>query len=338
MRHLVIFDMEWNMGYRPKTFQYHGAEQVLRGEILQIGAVKMDGQNIQDTFQATLRPRIFKKLHHQVARVTGLTQKDLNKGLPLDQGLQTFRAWCGKDAVLGEWGLDDVPVLKQNLFLSGQDERWPSQWYDLQKVYLSQHPRKEGEGMTLKSVVERLGIQKDEAFHDALADAMYTAKVMQYVDIEAGLAVYPDEVSRLREQLCPADQPRHDFTIWKGLADGEAWRTNPQIRTARCPVCGAPLVPDADDLWLSRGNNCLYSMGTCRQHGPAMVWLRRSHADGLHYLFARATEPADRNAQIKWKTQKQAAVNRARYKQKQESRSDSGSRQNRRSSRSWPYK
>ena len=36
---LIVFDLEWNIGYQPKTFLYHGAEQTLRGEIIQIGAV-----------------------------------------------------------------------------------------------------------------------------------------------------------------------------------------------------------------------------------------------------------------------------------------------------------
>ena len=38
--------------------------------------------------------------------------------------------WAGPDAELAEWGLDDVPVLKQNLFLAGLDENWPDRWYD----------------------------------------------------------------------------------------------------------------------------------------------------------------------------------------------------------------
>ena len=315
MSHLIIFDMEWNMGYRPKTFQYHGIEQLLRGEIIQIGAVKMEGQEIRDTFRITMRPRIFRKLHHQVAKVTGLTQKGVNEGMPIAQGLRKFREWCGKDAVLGEWGLDDVPVLKQNLFLAGQDETWPAQWYNLQKVYTSQRPLGEGEGMALERMVERLGIEKDESFHDALADAMYTAKVLQHIDIEKGLAAYPDDEEQLRNLLCPEGKERFDFTSWKGYVDGDTWRKNSQMQKAICPDCGRPLIPDSDGVWLTRGNNCLYSMGTCKSHGPSMIWLRRSHSDGLHYLFARATEKADKEIQIKWKRDKTAAIERARYKQ-----------------------
>ena len=314
MSQLIIFDMEWNMGYTPRTFEYHGVEEVLRGEVIQIGAVKMEGQEIRDTFRVTLRPAIFRKLHHRVAKVTGLTQKDINAGLPIAEGLRRFRAWCGEDAALGEWGQDDMPVLKQNLFLVGQDESWPGKWYDLQKVYTSQRPLAEGEGLALEGVVDRLGIEKEDSFHDALADAMYTAKVMQFVDIEKGLTAYPSDEEQLRALLCPPDKERHDFISWKGFVDGDAWWTDRAMRTAVCPDCGLPLHPDSNNVWLHRGKNCLYSMGSCDRHGPAMVWLRRSQTDGLHYRFARATEKADKETQVKWAREKKMAVERARRK------------------------
>ena len=146
MRDFVIFDMEWNMGYQPRTFQYQGVEQTLRGEIIQIGAVKLrDGQPV-DRFSLTMKPRIFPRLHHHVAKVTGLTQAQLDAGVPIKEGLCRFAEWCGPDTPLGEWGQDDVPVLKQNLVLCSLDESWPRKWYDLQRVFTSQRPRQEGEG------------------------------------------------------------------------------------------------------------------------------------------------------------------------------------------------
>ena len=155
-RNLVLFDLEWNIGYQPYTFNYHGVQQTLRGEIVEIGAVKIDEDaNVLDTFSIHLRPRIFRKLQHHIAKVTGLTQADLDKGEPIVQGLRRFMQWCGPDAEFAEWGLDDVPVLKQNLFLCNLDESKPTVWYDLQQVFLREHPRKEGEGMTLESVVTR---------------------------------------------------------------------------------------------------------------------------------------------------------------------------------------
>ena len=71
--------------------------------------------------------------------------------------------------------MDDVPVLKQNLFLCNLDESRPTVWYDLQQVFLREHPRKEGEGMTLESVVTRMGIPMDRPFQMCIRDSGHGA-------------------------------------------------------------------------------------------------------------------------------------------------------------------
>lgn len=92
---LIVFDLEWNMGNAPKTFNYHGAELTLRGEIIQIGAVRVDENgDVLDTFEMTLRPRIFRKLHWRIAEVTGLSQGDLEAGVPIAEGLRRFQKWA----------------------------------------------------------------------------------------------------------------------------------------------------------------------------------------------------------------------------------------------------
>ena len=97
--YLIVFDLEWNIGYQPKTFLYHGTELTLRGEIIQIGAVRINARgDVLDTFEVNLRPRIFRKLQHHIAKVTGLSQGDLDAGLPMKEGLQKFLDWAGPDA------------------------------------------------------------------------------------------------------------------------------------------------------------------------------------------------------------------------------------------------
>ena len=119
---LIVFDLEWNMGNAPKTFNYHGAELTLRGEIIQIGAVRVDENgDVLDTFEMTLRPRIFRKLHWRIAEVTGLSQGDLEAGVPIVEGLRRFQEWAGPDAEFAEWGLDDVPVLSCSVLAARAD-------------------------------------------------------------------------------------------------------------------------------------------------------------------------------------------------------------------------
>lgn len=310
---LIIFDLEWNMGYKPKTFDYHGVEQTLRGEIIQIGAVKVDGRgNVLDTLQLGLRPRIFRRLHHHIAKVTGLTQQQLDAGVPIREGLERFMAWCGPDAAFGEWGLDDVPVLKQNLFLNGLDEAWPARWYDLQQIFISQKGRAEGEGMTLESVVERLGIEKDEAFHDALSDAVYTAKVCARLDLEAGVAAYPDERRQMQQALCGEEGGCHGFVYSPGHLGREDWREEPALRDVPCPVCGRTLAPDANDIWQKRGNTGYYSLQACPEHGGFFVRYKLMRRDGLHWSVARVTETPTAPQLEKWKKQRAQTLARLR--------------------------
>ncbi len=316
---LVIFDLEWNIGYQPYTFNYHGVEQTLRGEIIEIGAVRVDGQGrVLDTFSIHLRPRIFRKLQHHIAKVTGLTQADLDRGEPILQGLRRFVKWCGPDAELAEWGLDDVPVLKQNLFLCNLDESFPAVWYDLQQIFLRQRPRREGEGMTLESVVTRLGLSAERPFHDALSDALYTADICRCLDLPRGLAEYPSEAEALRQSLCPAPGDYRDFRLWGGFVEQFLWRSDPGIAGAPCPVCGALLAPD--EVWLKKGNNSWYTLAQCPRcaggEGEAgqgvFLRYRLSRRDGLHWTYARCVQMPTDELLARWHKQRRQQLERLR--------------------------
>ena len=312
---LIVFDLEWNIGYQPKTFLYHGTELTLRGEIIQIGAVRINARgDVLDTFEVNLRPRIFRKLQHHIAKVTGLSQGDLDAGLPMKEGLQKFLDWAGPDAELAEWGLDDVPVLKQNLFLAGLDENWPDRWYDLQRIFLQAYPRKEGEGLTLESVVDRLGIPKGEPFHNALDDALYTTKVCRKLPLAEGLATYPTEEELLKEALLGAEPnpAARDIRLFMNRMEHDDYRNVSELTEAACPECSAPLTPD--EVWLKRGNTGYYTRCTCPYCGAWYLRFKLSRRDGLHWSFARCTEPATPVADAKWDKQKAALLERMKRK------------------------
>ena len=316
---LIVFDLEWNIGYQPKTFLYHGTELTLRGEIIQIGAVRINARgDVLDTFEVNLRPRIFRKLQHHIAKVTGLSQGDLDAGLPMKEGLQKFLDWAGPDAELAEWGLDDVPVLKQKIFLEGLDENWPDRWYDLQRIFLQAYPRKEGEGLTLESVVDRLGIHKEEPFHNALDDALYTTKVCRKLPLAEGLATYPTEEELLKEALLGAEPnpAARDIRLFMNRMEHDDYRNVSELTEAACPECSAPLTPD--EVWLKRGNTGYYTRCTCPYCGAWYLRFKLSRRDGLHWSFARCTEPATPEADAKWDKQKAALLERMKRKANKE--------------------
>ena len=318
-RNLVLFDLEWNIGYQPFIFNYHGVQQTFRGEIIEIGAVKIDEDaNVLDTFSIHLRPRIFRCLQHHIAKVTGLTQEDLDKGEPIIQGLRRFMKWCGPDAEFAEWGMDDVPVLKQNLFLCNLDESRPTVWYDLQQLFLREYPRKEGEGMKLENVVTRMGIPLERPFHDALSDTLYTADLCRMLDLRAGLAAYPSEEDTLHQSLCPTPGDYRDFKVFRGYLDQSMWKLDPVIGTMACPVCGTALQPD--DVWLKKGSSGWYTLSQCPvckgRGGEAgrgvFQKYRMSRRDGLHWAFARCVQMPDDASLVRWKKQKAQYLERQR--------------------------
>ncbi len=314
---LIVFDLEWNIGYQPKTFLYHGTELTLRGEIIQIGAARINERgDVIDTFEVNLRPRIFRKLQHHIAKVTGLSQGDLDAGVPMKEGLQKFLDWAGPDAELAEWGLDDVPVLKQNLFLNGLDERWPERWYDLQRIFLQTYPRKEGEGLTLESVVDRLGIPKEEPFHNALDDALYTTRICRKLPLAEGLATYPTDEELLREALLGDDTAARDVQVFPDRLDHDDYRNAAELNRTNCPECGTELTHD--EVWLKRGNTGYYTRSLCPYCGPWYVRFKLSRRDGLHWSFARCTDPATPEADARWAKQRAAFVERMKRKKERE--------------------
>ena len=323
---LIVFDLEWNIGYQPFVFEYHGVEQTLRGEIIQIGAVKVDRTGkVLDTFSMNLRPRIFRKLQHHIAKVTGFTQKEMGAGVPIRQGLQQFVKWCGPDAEFGEWGMDDVPVLKQNLYLCGLDESWPRVWYDLQQVFQAQYPRQEGEGMTLESVITRLEIPTERPFHDALSDALYTVDVCQKLDLNKGLEEYPTPEEELKKAACPEGAEYMAVECFFGYLEKEAWREDPQLHSLRCPWCGGGMQPETSpkadlaepdrELWQKKGNNSYYGLCHCTDcKKDAIFRFKFARRDGLRWAVARVVEVPTPDSRAKWKKQKQLLAERLKKK------------------------
>ena len=189
-------------------------------------------------------------------------------------------------------------------------------WYDLQQVFLREHPRKEGEGMTLESVVTRMGIPMERPFHDALSDTLYTADVCRLLDLRTGLAAYPTEDEALRQSLCQTPGDYRDFTVFHGYVEQYTWRTDPKIYIMSCPECGAPLKPD--DVWLKKGSNSWYTLSQCPHCAGSSnaagkgVFQRYKLArrDGLHWSYARCLQIPDDASLARWEKQRTAQLER----------------------------
>lgn len=183
----IVLDMEWN---QPVSYKKMVKEPVmLYGEIIQIGAVKLD-ENFQvvDIFKMGVFPKHYSKMHKKVKALTRITNGVLRNGLPFPMALSYFRIWCGEDVVFLTWGSDDMDILRDNMLLHQMSVACLPMAYNLQYIFDAQ-VTKIGQMMSLKKAVAMCEVVPRQA-HDALNDALNTAEVCKHLDINQGIAAY----------------------------------------------------------------------------------------------------------------------------------------------------
>ena len=159
---------------------------------------------------------------------------------------------------------------------------------------------------------------KEEPFHNALDDALYTTKVCRKLPLAEGLATYPTEEELLKEALLGAEPnpAARDIRLFMNRMEHDDYRNVSELTEAACPKCSAPLTPD--EVWLKRGNTGYYTRCTCPYCGAWYLRFKLSRRDGLHWSFARCTEPATPEADAKWDKQKAALLERMKRKANKE--------------------
>lgn len=173
----IALDLEWNQPGCVSALRERN-EVALHGEIIQIGAVKMNNRfEITDTLEINVRPEIYKNITKRIETITGINTDAARQGIPMAQAMEKLKVWCGRRFTFLTWGSDDIKVLRDNLKFFGMTEKWlPEKNYDLQIIfdYLNTH---EGRQFSLDFAIEFYGIAEDRKRHNAFNDAFYTALV-----------------------------------------------------------------------------------------------------------------------------------------------------------------
>ena len=187
----IILDMEWNQPWPGSYSAKKALPSPMRGEIVQIGAVRMtQEQQVADEFQILIRPKYFKKMNRKVASLTGIRDSLLReKGVSFPEAAAQFAAWCGEDCVFLTWGFDDITILRENLAVFGLESGWTARWYNAQLIFNAQTDGS-GAQKALSTAMQMMDIEPTRAAHDALGDAYHTALVCQRLRLAEGIAAY----------------------------------------------------------------------------------------------------------------------------------------------------
>jgi len=265
----ITLDLEWNQAYAEKALAVQRRlEARLRGEVIQIGAVKLDkALRPCGSYQIIVKPKYFKKLHRHVSTLTGISQEQIDLGTPLPEAAERFRRFCGKDFAFLTWGPDDIPMLKENFHVNGIDSEWLDNTYDLQRIF-ARELKEENKQRSLEYAMEYFEIPQTLPAHDALNDAYFTALVAAKLDVEAGIKNYNAHRGELLSDSVIGDADAGDdgYVTISELLDDES------ITAPTCPICKASLKSDSK-LLHSKGQR-YSSLFECKTHGKMILSLK----------------------------------------------------------------
>ena len=265
----ITLDLEWNQAYAQKALAVQRQLSLrLRGEVIQIGAVKLDEKmNICGSYQIIVKPKFYKKLHKHVSELTGITQEQMDLGTALPEAAERFRRWCGKDYAFLTWGPDDIPMLKENLTAHSLESAWTERVYDLQRIF---NTRTDGSSKqrSLEYAMEYFEIPQNLPAHDALNDAYFTALVAQKIDVPDAIKSYSDKNGDYLEEYVMGDADAGDdgYVAIEELLDEQS------VKSPACPLCKTALVSKGKPLH-SKGQRYTYYYA-CPTHGEMLLTLR----------------------------------------------------------------
>ncbi len=287
----ITLDLEWNQAYYEHAMAVQKRLNLrLRGEVIQIGAVKLDESlRICGSYSILVRPRYFRKLHKHVSSLTGITQEMMDRGVPLPEAAERFRQFCGEDFAFLTWGPDDVPMFKDNLRIHKADGDWLDRTYDLQVIY-NQQTDGSSRQRSLEYAMEQMGIPQNLPAHDALNDAYFTALVAQKLDIAAGIAAYDSSQGQYLEcsEIGNADAGAVGFSSVEELL------ALPVFRAPVCPLCGVALTAK-NKLLHAKGQRYLQHL-QCREHGDMLLSVKLQHNFDGTFRARRLLTEADAEA------------------------------------------
>ncbi len=292
----IVIDLEWNQAMSSKSSVFNHLPIHLRGEIIQIGAVKLnDDFTPGDEFQRDVKPVWFRKMHYKVKKLTGFDNARLSQGIPFSEAVEEFIEWCGPDCTFMTWGYDDRGIMEQNLIIHDMEIDWLGEWINLQLIYNHQTDGDRNQ-KSLETAMEHFGIEQTRVAHDALGDAYNTALVCSRLDLRSGVENYPEILHNLthhpRTDTQPSSGPE---PLLRGVSDvfytREALWELEDSAVVKCPVCSVPMERTK---WLSQGDHRYMSLATCEKDGFYLLRFRMRHEeDGTwraNHLLYRADD------------------------------------------------
>lgn len=296
----IVLDMEWNQAW-PGSYAAKRVPEKFRGEIIQIGAVRVtDRQIVGDEFQVLIKPKVFKKLNKKVSQLTGIKDAQLAEfGVPFPEAMEQFRDWCGDDCVFLTWGFDDIGILKENMALYSLESSWVDRWYNAQMMFNAQTDGATAQ-KALKTAMQMAGVEASRPAHDALGDAYHTAILCTRLDLPRGMAEYDSAMKKHEDGFHGAEIPGCiDRKVFHGYPNKEAAMAAMGGEENRCPTCGATMT---HGKWISQQAKRYMTLSNCPEHGAFLIRIRLAPDEEETVKVSRLIYESDSDAAKSYET------------------------------------
>ena len=277
----IVLDMEWNQPWPGSPSAKKVLPVQIRGEIIQIGAVRVtEDRQVADEFQVLIKPKFYRRLNRRVSKLTGIKEAELrDNGIPMAEAMERFRTWCGEDVIFLTWGFDDITILRENLRLYGLDESWVNRWYNAQMIFNAQTDGSSAQ-KALKTAMEIFEIPATRPAHDALGDAYHTALICAKLDLAKGISQYGSALKSHIDGFHGAELPgcisRKVFYNYADKQDALAAMSGPENK---CPTCSGQMT---GTRWFAQPGKRYMDLATCPDCGKFLIRVRLSdQPDGL---------------------------------------------------------
>ena len=291
----IVLDMEWNQPWPGSPSARKVLPVQIRGEIIQIGAVRVtEDRTVADEFQVLIKPKFYRRLNRRVSKLTGIKESRLrDEGIPMQEAMKNFRSWCGDDVVFLTWGFDDIGILRENLRLYGLDESWTQNWYNAQMIFNAQTDGSSAQ-KALKTAMEIFGIEPTRPAHDALGDAYHTALICARLDLERGTREYGQALKNHEDGFHGAELPGCIARkVFHDLADKQAALDAMSGKENKCPVCSAQME---GSRWFAQPGHRYMDLASCSEHGKFLIRVRLSEQPNGLIRVSRLTYEATSEA------------------------------------------
>ena len=294
----IVLDMEWNQPFNMKSMVKKPL--MLHGEIVQIGAVKLDeNYHILDTFKIMVSPKYYTKMHKKVSKLTKITTEELQYGFPFPVAFKHFKKWCGEEFAFLTWGPDDIDMLRDNMVLHNLNTEWIPSTYNIQVIFDDQIA-KEKRQVSLSYAMERIGEPALEV-HDALNDARNTVCICLHLDMVKGLAEY----AALQKQMkCYGSHAKERSRSTRTYSTREAALNDPELINFFCPTCGSNV--ECVDFVRQNSDKCI-CIGKCENGDELFVRFKFTKWPDGKFSVARILYEMDEDNKGYYLSKKQQA-------------------------------